>query len=91
MPLLREVLPDTFQNVASQNPDAASLLDVEVEAIMLNNGSPCEGHAALFTDWVGEGEHVRQWFLLSNGKAVAVDEIPDSPWRFPVIDYEVVP
>ena len=88
MPRLRQVLPGSFLDVAADNPDAASLLDVEVEAIKLNNGSPCDSRAVMFSDWLGEGSHVRQWFLLTNGKAVAVDEVPGSPWQFPVIDYE---
>ena len=88
MPRLRQVLPDSFLYVASENPDVACLLDVEVEAVQFNSGSPCDSHAAMFSDWPGEGSHVRQWFLLVNGKAVAVDEVPGLPWRFPVIDYK---
>ena len=88
MPRLRQVLPDSFFDVVTENLDAACLLDVEVEAIKLNSGSPCDGHTVMFCDWPGEGDYIRQWFLLANGKAVAVDEVPGSPWRFPVIDYK---
>ena len=88
MPRLSQVLPDAFLEVAAENPDVEALLDVEVKTIQLNNGSPCDGHASMFSDWPGKGRHVRQWFVLVNGKAVGVDEIPDSPWLFPVINYD---
>ena len=88
MPRLRQVLPESFFDIVTENLDVACLLDVEVEAIKFNNGSPCDGHTAMFATWPGEGNYVRQWFLLVNGKAVAVDEVPNLPWRFPVIDYE---
>jgi len=42
----------------------------------------------MFADWPGEGKHVREWYILANGKAVAVDEVPNAHWQFPVADYE---
>ena len=44
MPRLRQVLPDSFFDVVTENLDVACLLDVEVEAIKFNNGSPCDGY-----------------------------------------------
>jgi len=88
MPRLRQVLPDIFFDASSNHPDAAALLDVEVREVKLNTGSPCDGHAAMFADWPGDGKHVRQWYILVNEKAVAVDEVPNAHWQFPVVDYE---
>lgn len=88
MPVLKQVLPERFFEDPGDQP-AAALLDVEVREIKLNTGSPCDGHAAMFDDWPGEGSHVRQWYILANGKAVAIDEVPGGPWRYPVVDYEV--
>ena len=88
MPRLREVLPDIFFDTSMSHPDVVSLLDVEVREVKLNTGSPCDGHAAIFADWPGVGNYVRQWYILANGKAVAVDEEPNRRWQFPVVDYE---
>lgn len=86
MPRLKQVLPARFFDEPGDHP-AAAFLGVEVREIKLNTGSPCDGHAAMFADWPGDGRHVRQWYVLANGKAVAVDETPDGPWRYPVVDY----
>ena len=88
MPQLRQVLPDIFFETAFSHPDVAALLDVEVREIKLNTGSPCDGHAAMFANWPGDNKHVRQWYILENGQAVAVDELPNAHWEFPVIDFE---
>ena len=88
MPVLKQVLPEQFFDDPGDQP-AMSLLDVEIREIKLNTGSPCDGHAAMFADWPGEGSYVRQWYILANGKAVAIDEVPDGPWRYPVVEYEV--
>lgn len=88
MPLLKQVLPETFFDTAGDHAPAAALLEVPVTAVKLNTGSPCDGHAAMFADWPGDGAHVRQWFILANGKAVGIDEVPDAAWRFPVVDME---
>ena len=88
MPRLRQVLPDVFFDNSMSYPDAVELLDVEVREVKLNTGSPCDGHAEMFADWPGEGNHVRQWYILKNGKAVAIDEKPNTHWQFPVVDYE---
>ena len=85
MPDLRKVLPEHF--VAGNAPEAAALLDVAVTSLRLNTGSPCDGHAAMFETWPGPGRHVKQWFVLANGKAVAINEEPDGEWSYPVIDH----
>ncbi len=87
MPLLKQVLPECFFRAREENAAAAALLDVAVTEMKLNTGSPCDGHAAMFADWPGDEAHVRQWFILENGKAVAIDENPDDGWQFPVVDY----
>ena len=88
MPRLRHVLPDIFFDTSVRHPDAVALLDEEVREVKLNTGSPCDGHAAMFADWPGDGNYVRQWYILANGKAVAVNEEPNRHWQFPVVDYE---
>ena len=88
MPRLRQVLPDVFFDTPMSYPDTVELLDVEVREVKFNTGSPCDGHAEMFADWPGEGNHVRQWYILKNGKAVAIDEKPNMRWQFPVVDYE---
>ena len=87
MPLLKQVLPSCFFD-RTDPPPAAAFLDVPVKAVKLASGSPCSSHAEMFEDWPGEHAHVRQWFILENGKAVAVDENPENDWDFPVVDYE---
>lgn len=82
MPTLKQVLPDD-----ADDPALAGLLDAEVIAVRLNTGAPCDGHADAFEAWPGDGEHVRQWFVLANGKAVAIDERPDDGPAFPVVEY----
>ena len=89
MPLLKQVLPDCFSDKADQNMSAAALLDVPVKAVKLATGSPCSSHAEMFEEWPGGHANVRQWFILENGKAVAVVESPESDWSFPVVDYQV--
>lgn len=87
MPLLRQVLPERLR----QSPEArrlGALLDQPVKAIKLATGSPCAGKAELFAAWPGDHRHVRQWFLLANGRAVAVDEDPSGEWTCPVIDLD---
>lgn len=71
MPTLKQVLPPGVDQAG-----VAAFLDVEVIAVKLNNGAPCSSHEGPFAAWPGEGEHVRQWFVLANGKAVALDEDP---------------
>ena len=88
MPLLKQVLPKVFFDTKYEHPEAAVLLDEEILALKLNTGSPCSSHDAMFADWPGEGQYVHRWFILANGKAVAVDERPGERWQFPVIDYE---
>ncbi|MAH83181.1 MAG: hypothetical protein CBB68_02310 [Rhodospirillaceae bacterium TMED8] len=82
MPSLQQVLPKTdYPNYLQP------LLDVAVIAFKLNTGSPCDGHSAMFESWPGTEEHVRRWFVLDNGKAVAIEEAPDQSPAFVVIDY----
>ncbi len=85
MPDLRAVLPDRY--VTEESPDTAVLLELTVTAVRLNTGSPCDGHSAMFETWPGPEQHVKQWFVLENGKAVAINEDPDGDWTYPVIDY----
>lgn len=85
MPSLQQVLPPT------DYPDELyPFLDVAVTAFRLNTGAPCDGHSAMFQPWPGIGEHVRRWFVLANGKAVAIDEVPNKSPAFMVIDYSEV-
>ena len=88
MPLLKQVLPEIFFNASQDHKTVVEFLDVPVTALKLNTGSPCDGHAAMFADWPGDDNHVRQWFILANGKAVAINERPTGAWGYPVIDYE---
>jgi hypothetical protein len=81
MPKLKQVLP------AGSGDHLQALLDVEVVAVRLNTGAPCSSHAGPFEAWPGEGDNVRQWFVLENGKAVAIDERPGEVPAFPVVDY----
>ncbi len=82
MPKLKQVLP-----AAGAEEGLQSLLDVEVVGVRLNTGAPCTSHAGPFEAWPGEGANVRQWFVLQNGKAVAIDERSDGPPAFPIVDY----
>lgn len=72
MPTLRQVLPE---NAASNT--VVDLLDVDVVAVRLNTGAPCSNHVGPFETWPGEGEQVRQWFVLANQRAVGIDEAPE--------------
>ncbi len=81
MPKLRQVLP------AGSGDELHALLDVEVVAVKLNTGAPCSSHDDAFETWPGTGENVRQWFVLENGKAVAIDEASSGAPSFPVVDY----
>ncbi len=73
MPTLKQVLPEN-----ADSHHASALLDVDVVAVKLNTGAPCPSHADPFEAWPGEGNAVRQWFVLANGKAVGIDEAPGS-------------
>jgi hypothetical protein len=81
MPSLRQVLP------AGCCPEGQleDLLDVAVTAIKLNIGSPCGSNGDLFAAWPGPHAHVRQWFCLANGEAVAINEDPDTGLTCPVV------
>lgn len=79
---LKQVLPSS-----AEAEIAPPLLDAEVIGVRLNTGAPCSGHAEAFETWPGAGENVREWFILDNGKAVAVDERADGPPAFPIVEY----
>jgi len=64
-----------------------ALLDVEVTALKLNTGAPCSSHAGVFETWPGDEKHVRQWFVLANGQAVAINEDPECGASCAVIAY----
>lgn len=88
MPALRQLLPARFFEDSAPDVAARGLLDVPVVAVKLTTGAPCDGHAELFQPWPGPETHVRQWFLLADGKAVGINEDPAGPWTFPVMDAE---
>jgi hypothetical protein len=73
LPTLRQVLPEN-----TNCHQASALLDVDVVAVKLNTGAPCSSHAEPFESWPGEGNAVRQWFVLANGQAVGIDEASDT-------------
>jgi len=89
MPLLKQVLPERFFATVSEHAAVAALLEIPVVEVKLNTGSPCDGHAQMFADWPGDGAHVRHWFVLENGKAVAIDENPTGEWQFPITEIGV--
>jgi hypothetical protein len=72
MPRLRQVLPPG----CCPEGEVDALLDVEVTAVKLNIGSPCEGREDIFAPWPGPEAHVRQWFLLASQRAVGIKEDP---------------
>lgn len=88
MPLLRQVLPNVFFNEVQDNTAILKFLDVQVTGVKFNTGSPCDSHATMFAEWPGDEEHVRRWYILANGKAVAINENPTGAWCYPVIEYE---
>jgi hypothetical protein len=81
MPSLRQVLPTE----CCPDGDVADLLDIAVVAVRLNIGSPCGGNEELFSPWPGPHAHVRQWFVLANGSAVAIDDDPVTGRTCPVL------
>lgn len=83
MPTLKQVLP-----AGADCGNATALLDVDVVEVKLNNGAPCSSHEGPFAPWPGEGEHIRQWFVLANGKAAAVDERPGQSAVVHIADLE---
>ena len=89
MPRLVDVLPKAFADGEPPDSPARALCDVGVVATKLTTGSPCSSHQDLFADWPGPQSHVRQWFILENGKAVGIDDDPENGTSFPVIDYVV--
>ena len=88
MPTLAQVLPRTFFDRDSAAEKASRYLELEVVATKLGGGSPCSGHEGIFETWPGPEENVRQWFLLSNGKAVGINEDPNEGLSFPIAEYE---
>ena len=71
LPILRQVLKD--QPCQDQ---VEALLDIEVVGVRINTGAPCSSHSGIFESWPGDEEHIQQWFILANGKALAVNEDP---------------
>ena len=82
LPTLRQVLPEN-----ADYDHVSALLDTDVIAVKLNTGAPCSSHTGPFMAWPGEGADVKQWFVLSNGKAVAINEDSDGVVTCPIIDY----
>ena len=85
MPTLKQVLPGRVLKQETLS-GLGNLLELRVTAIKLSTGSPCSGKDELFAPWPGEERHVRQWFLLSDGHAVGVDEDPSGDWRCAVVE-----
>ena len=88
MPNLKQVLPQEFFRPGHRETPVHEFLDAQIVAMKLTTGRPCESHAELFADWPGPQQHVRQWFILDNGKAVGVNEDPVNGLSFPIVDYE---
>ena len=71
LPILRHVLKDQ-----SCHDQVEALLDTEIVGVRINKGAPCSAHSGIFEIWPGDEEHIHQWFILANGKALAVNEDP---------------
>ena len=90
MPKLKQVLPEQFLAGAYDDTPAYALRDAEVIARKLATGAPCDSASkhVLFQTWPGPHEHVSDWFILDNGKAVGVNNDPEKGYSFPVVDYQ---
>ena len=71
LPILRQVLKEQ-----PRQDQVEALLDIEVVGVRINRGAPCSSHSGIFEMWPGEEEHIQQWFILANGRAVAVNDDP---------------
>lgn len=89
MPTLKQVLPKEFAQGGYASTPAYAFRDVAIVARKLASGAPCASPSKsdLFESWPGPEAHVRDWFVLENGKAVAINEDPAGV-TFPVVDYE---
>ena len=89
MPTLKQVLPKEFSEGKYASTPAYALREIRVVARKLATGAPCESPSKgeLFEPWPGPDEHVRDWFVLENGKAVGINEDPGGR-SFPVVDYK---
>ena len=87
MARLEQVLSQAAPHVSLEGSCADAYADVEVVTVKLGSGAPCSSHAAMFEDWPGPEQHVGQWFVLANGKAVGIDEDPQDGSILAVADY----
>jgi kynurenine formamidase len=87
MARLDQVLSQAAPQVSLAASDADGLGGVEVLAVKLGSGAPCSSHEAMFENWPGPEQHVGQWFVLANGKAVGIDDDPDRGPALAVTDY----
>ena len=89
MPRLIDVV---LEADAERFRESAAFVHAEraVVALKLTTGAPCDGHSELFAPWPGPEQHVQRWFILDNGKAVGVDEVPDGDRRFAVAEAPAV-
>ena len=71
LPILRQVLKDQPCQVQVE-----ALLDIEVVGVRVNRDAPCSNNSGIFENWPGDETHIHQWFILANGKALAVNEDP---------------
>ena len=87
MARLDQVLSHAAPQISLAGSGADKLGDVEVLAVKLGSGAPCSSHEAMFEDWPGPEQHVGQWFVLANGKAVGIADDPDRGLALAVTDY----
>ena len=85
MPLLKDVLPPEFMEERFATCEARTLRDTPVAKMKLTTGAPCSSHAELFAAWPGVHAYVEKWFILTDGRAVGINEDPDDGLSFPVI------
>ena len=71
LPILRQVLKEQ-----PRQDQVEALLDIEVVGVRVNRDAPCSNNSGIFEIWPGDETHIHQWFILANGKALAVNEDP---------------
>lgn len=88
MPVLRDVLPPDFTEDRFGSTEAWELRDTRVAMMKLTTGAPCSSHSELFAAWPGDHQHVDKWYILSDGKAVGINDDPQNGLSFPVTVYD---